>query len=76
MDWDSPPTCNIDIDGEDLVKSSLPSDQKEEYVADWLTSILYNLYPEEDEPLEEVNLSNNIAIFYEISIPHVLDESP
>jgi hypothetical protein len=34
MDWDSPPTCDPNIDGEDLVKSFLPSDQKEEYVVD------------------------------------------
>jgi hypothetical protein len=44
---------NIKIicDGEDPMESLLPSDQEEEYVADWFIVMLYGLYLEKDETL-------------------------
>jgi hypothetical protein len=59
VDWDSPPTYDTDINDEDLVGGSLSYDQEEESEVDWIPPIFYGIYPEEEEPLEEVNLSNN-----------------
>ena len=44
--------------------------------ADWIPLIFYGIHREEEKPLEEVNLSNSIAIFYESAIHHVFYESP
>jgi hypothetical protein len=56
---------------------SLSYDQKKESVVDWVSSLIYDIYPEKDEPLKKVNLSDNIENFVdESSIHHVLDERP
>jgi hypothetical protein len=34
VDWDSPPTYDIDINGKDLVGDSLSYDQEKEFVVD------------------------------------------
>ena len=71
LDLDSPPTYKSDINDEDLVRGSLSYDHEEEPIVDW------DIYPQEDESLEKVNLSNNIENFVdESSIHHARDGSP
>jgi hypothetical protein len=42
----------------------------------WASPPIYDIYPDEEEPLEEVNLLDSFAIFYDHSMYHVLDKSP
>jgi hypothetical protein len=77
IDWDSPSTCDIDINNEDLVGGSLSFDQEKESIVDWVSPLMYYIYPEKEEPLEKVNLSDNIENFVdETSTHHVRDEIP
>ena len=52
MDWDPPPTCDPDEELEDPTESLLPSDQGEGNEVDLFTTMIYDLYPKEDKPLE------------------------
>jgi hypothetical protein len=55
----------------------LSYDQEKASVVDWASSLIYDIHPEKEEPLEKINLSNNIKKFVDVSsIHHVLDESP
>jgi len=77
VDWDSPPTYDIDINDKDLMGGSLSYDQEKEFVVDWVSPLIYDIYPKKEEPLENVNLSDNIEnIVDESSTYHWLDESP
>jgi hypothetical protein len=61
--------------GKDRVRGSLSYDHEKEYVVDWVSSLIYNIYPKEKESLEKVNLSYNIENFIdENSMHHVLNE--
>jgi hypothetical protein len=42
----------------------------------WIPLIFYGIHPEEEKPLEEVNLLDSVAIFHESAIHHVFYESP
>jgi hypothetical protein len=54
----------------------LSYDQEKESVVDWVSPLIYDIYPEKEEPLEKLNLSYNIENFVdESSTHHVLDES-
>jgi hypothetical protein len=60
----------------DCVRSSLSYDHEEESVVDWVSPLIYDVYLEEKESLEKVNLSNNIENFVDkSSIHHVLTKS-
>jgi hypothetical protein len=48
----------------------------EDLSVDWASPPIYDIYPDEEEPLEEVNLLDSFAIFYDHSMYHVLDKSP
>jgi hypothetical protein len=48
----------------------------EDLSIDWASPPIYDIYPDEEEPLEEVNLSNSFANFFDHSMYHVLDKSP
>jgi hypothetical protein len=77
VDWDSPPTYDIDINDEDLMVGSLPFDQEKESILDWVSPLIYDIYFKKEKPLEKVNLSNNIENFVDKSATHhVLDEIP
>jgi hypothetical protein len=80
VDWDSPPICDIDIKDEDLVGDSLSFDQKKKSIVDldWVNPTIYDdIYPEEDDLLNEVSfLVNAIKFIEENNDYHVLDESP
>jgi len=77
VDWDSLPTYDIDINDEDLVGGSLSFDQEKESKVEWVSPIIYDIYPEKEELLEKVNLSDNIENFVDkSSTHHVLDEIP
>jgi len=77
VDWDSLPTYDIDINDEDLVGGSLSFDQEKESIVDWVSLLIYNIYSKKDEPLEKVNLLDNIENFVgKSSTHHVLDEIP
>jgi hypothetical protein len=76
VDWDSLPTYDIDINDEDLVGDSLSCDQEKESVIDWISPLIYDIYTEKEESLENVNLLHNIENSVdESSIYHVFDES-
>jgi hypothetical protein len=58
MDWDSPPTYDIDINDEDLVGDYLSYDQEKKSVVnlDWVSPTIYDdIYPDEDDILNEVS---------------------
>jgi hypothetical protein len=75
VDWDSLPTYDIDINDEDLVGGSLSFDQEKESKVEWVSPIIYDIYPEKEELLEKVNLSDNIENFVDkSSTHHVLDK--
>jgi hypothetical protein len=58
------------------VGGSLSYDQEKESVVDWVSPLIYDIYPEKEEPLEKLNLSYNIENFVdESSTHHVLNES-
>jgi hypothetical protein len=77
VDWDSPPTYDININDEDLLGGSLSYDHENESIVDWVSPLIDNIYREKEEPLEKVNISDDIENFVdESSTHHVLDESP
>jgi hypothetical protein len=63
VDWDSPPAYDIDINDKDLLRISFSYDQEEKSVVDWVSLLIYDIYPEQEQ-LENVNLSKNIEIFW------------
>jgi hypothetical protein len=59
------------------VECSLSYDQEKESVEDWVFPLIYDIYPEKEESLEKVNLSDTIENFVDESFTyHLLDESP
>jgi hypothetical protein len=55
----------------------LSYDQEKESIVDWVSPLIYDIYPEKEEPLEKINLSYNIENFVDESFTHhVLDETP
>jgi len=78
VDWDSPPTYDIDINDEDLVGDHLLYDQEKESVVDWVSPTIYDdIYPDEENLLNEVSFLVNAIKFIEENIDyHVFDESP
>jgi hypothetical protein len=53
LDWDSPPTYDTDIIDGDLVGDFLSYDQEEESVVDWVSPLIFDIYPKKEEPLEK-----------------------
>jgi hypothetical protein len=70
--------------GEVLDFKEVPEDQRVSLVAtklmdddlsvDWASPPIYDIYPDEEESLEEVNLSDSLAILYEDYVHYMVDK--
>jgi hypothetical protein len=65
IDWDSPPTYNDDINEKDPIEKPFPSNIKEEYEEDGVFPMFGGLYTDEDDQLEDEELTNDITDYEE-----------
>jgi hypothetical protein len=76
VDWDSPPTYDDDVNEEDPIEELLASDLEEEYEEYGSRPMFDDLYPDEDDQLEEKEPTDDIADYEEDDIANyeVVDE--
>jgi hypothetical protein len=65
VDWDSLPTYDDDVNEKDPIERPLSFNLEEEYEKDESSPIFDGLYPEDDDPLEEEEPTEDIAKYYE-----------
>jgi hypothetical protein len=65
IDWDSPPTYDDDVNEEDPIEEPLASNIKEEYEEDGFFPMFGSHYTDEDDQLEDEELTDDITDYEE-----------